>query len=109
MGLRDYGLISILTHTASRASAVAALRRGSFYHTGEQWMLHFEGKGGKSREFPVRHDLEQVIFAYLNAAGLRNAPKDSSKAGVCPKAASGCQVPVYNAPRIEAQTVVGDI
>ena len=26
------------------------LRRGSFYNAGEQWMLHFDEKGGKSRE-----------------------------------------------------------
>lgn len=53
------------------------LRRGDFYHAGEQWMLHFTEKGGKSREIPVRHDLEQFLFAYLDAADLRNAPKDA--------------------------------
>jgi site-specific recombinase XerD len=77
VGLRVRAIVAILIYTASRAGAVAALRRGSFYHAGEQWMLHFEEKGGKSREIPVRHDLEQVIFAYLDAAGLRNAPKDA--------------------------------
>jgi site-specific recombinase XerD len=56
---------------------VASLNRGSFYHADEQWMLHFEGKGGKSREMPVRHDLEQMIFAHVDAAGLRTAPKDT--------------------------------
>lgn len=40
-------------------------------------MLHFEEKGGKSREIPVRHDLEAMIFKYLDAAGLQNAPKDT--------------------------------
>jgi integrase/recombinase XerD len=34
-------------------------------------------KGGKSREIPVRHDLEAIIFDYLAAAGLRDAPKDA--------------------------------
>ena len=78
VGLRDRAIIGILIYTASRAGAVAALRRGSFYHAGEQWMLHFEGKGGKSREIPVRHDLEQMLFAYIDAAGLRHAPKDAA-------------------------------
>jgi site-specific recombinase XerD len=77
VGLRDRAIIAILIYTASRAGAVAALRRGSFYHAGDQWMLHFEEKGGKSREIPVRHDLEQTIFAYLDAAGLRNARQDT--------------------------------
>jgi integrase/recombinase XerD len=63
--------------TAARAGAVASLRRGSFYHAGDQWMLHFEEKGGKSREIPVRHDLEQMLSAYVEAAGLRDAPKQS--------------------------------
>jgi site-specific recombinase XerD len=39
-------------------------------------MLHFEEKGGESREISVRHDLEHMIFEYLDAAGIRNAPKD---------------------------------
>jgi integrase/recombinase XerD len=61
-------------HRAARAGAVAPLQRGSFCHAGEQWM--FEEKGGKSREIPVRHDLEQ-IFEYLDAAEIRNAPGET--------------------------------
>lgn len=76
-GLRDRALLAILIYTASRAGAVAKLRRAHFYHAGEQWMLHFNEKGNKSREIPVRHDLEGWIMAYLNAAGLREAHKDS--------------------------------
>jgi len=77
VGLRDRAIVAILIYTASRAGAVASLKRRSFYHAGEQWMLHFEEKGGKSREIPVRHDLEQMIFSYLDAAGLRHARKDT--------------------------------
>ena len=40
-------------------------------------MLHFAEKGGKSREIPVRHDLQELISAYIEAAGLHNAPKDT--------------------------------
>jgi len=39
-------------------------------------MLHFEEKCGKSREVPVRHDLEQMLFEYIEAIGLRKAPED---------------------------------
>jgi integrase/recombinase XerD len=77
VGLRDRAIVAILIYTASRAGAVATLQRGSFYHAGDQWMMHFEEKGGKSREIPVRHDLEQMIFEYVEAAGLRNATKDT--------------------------------
>lgn len=77
VGLRDRALLAILIYTASRAGAVVKLRRGDFYNAGEQWMLHFTEKRGKSREIPVRHDLEQMLFAYLDGAGLRDAPKDT--------------------------------
>ncbi len=52
VGPRDRANRAILTHTP-RAGAVATRRRGSFYHAGDQRMLHFE-KGGKSREIPTR-------------------------------------------------------
>jgi len=41
-------------------------------------MLHFEEKCGKTWEVPVKHDLERMLFKYIGAAGLRNAPKDLS-------------------------------
>src|SRR5262249_55094017 len=75
--LRDRAIVAILIYTAARAGAVATLKRGSFYHAGDQRMLHFEEKNGKSREIPVRHDLEQIILQYLDAAGLRTARKDT--------------------------------
>jgi site-specific recombinase XerD len=40
-------------------------------------MLHFDEKNDKSREIPVRHDLEKMISEYLDAAGLRTARKDT--------------------------------
>ena len=40
-------------------------------------MLHFEEKGGKSREIPVRKDLEQMLSEYIGAAGLRDADRNS--------------------------------
>ncbi len=77
VGLRDRAIVAILIYTAARAGAVAALRRGDLYHAGDQWMLHFEEKGGKSREIPLRHDLEQMLFEYIEAADLRSAAKDA--------------------------------
>jgi integrase/recombinase XerD len=75
VGLRDRVVLAILAYTSSRAGAVAKLRRGDFYDAGEQWMLRFEERGGKSREIPVRHDLQQMIASYIEAAGLQEAPK----------------------------------
>ena len=69
--------MALLIYTAARAGAVAALRRGSLYESSGQWMLHFDEKGGKSREIPVRHDLAEMLFQYLDAAGLREQPKQA--------------------------------
>jgi len=73
VGLRDRAVVAILIYTAARAGAVASLRGSSLYNSGEQWLLHFDEKGGKSREIPVRHDLEQMLFEYIDAAGQRKA------------------------------------
>ena len=77
VGLRDRMAIALLIYTAARVGAVAKLRVGDFEHDGAQFVLRFQEKGGKSREIPVRHDLEQCILSYLDAAGLRDAPKES--------------------------------
>jgi site-specific recombinase XerD len=77
VGLRDRAILAVLVYTTSRAGAVAKLRLGDFYQTGQQWMLHFNEKGGKSRELPVRNDLKDIISAYIDAAGLGKALKDT--------------------------------
>jgi site-specific recombinase XerD len=77
VGLRDRAILAVLIYTGARAGAAAKLKRSDFYHAGEQWMFHFDEKGGKSREIPVRHDLQGWIFEYLEAAGLRDAHKDT--------------------------------
>ena len=76
IGLRDRAIIATLTYTACRAGAVAKLRLGDFQDDGEQYTLRFLEKGSKSREIPVRHDLEGFIRAYLEAAGIGSEPKD---------------------------------
>jgi integrase/recombinase XerD len=77
VGLRDRAIISMLAYTACRAGAVARLRLQDFQHDVEQCMLRFQEKGGKSREIPVRHDLEGYIRAYLAAAGIAGENKES--------------------------------
>ena len=76
IGLRDKAILATLAYTACRAGAVAKLRLGDFQFDGVQFMLRFQEKGGKSREIPVRHDLEGFIRAYLEAAGIAVEAKD---------------------------------
>jgi len=76
VGLRDRAILATLAYTACRAGAVAKLRLGDFQFDGVQFALRFQEKGGKSRELPVRHDLEGFIRAYLEAAGIAGEGKD---------------------------------
>jgi integrase/recombinase XerD len=70
MDYRDHAIIATLTYTGVRIGAVAKLRIKDFYRGSDQWYLRFSEKGGKSREIPVRHDLQQVLQAYLLASKL---------------------------------------
>jgi integrase/recombinase XerD len=76
VGLRDRAILATLAYTVCRAGAVAKLRLGDFQHDGSQYVLRFSEKGGKSREIPVRHDLEGHIWDYLDAAGIVAENKD---------------------------------
>jgi integrase/recombinase XerD len=77
IGLRDRAILATLAYTACRAGAVAKLRLQDFQHDGQQYVLRFQEKGRKSREIPVRHDLEGFILAYIDAAGIAGEAKDS--------------------------------
>ena len=77
VGLRDRAIIATLIYTAARVGAVAKLGMRDLYFTAEQYCLRFQEKNGKSREIPVRHDLQQMLFQYTTAAGLDLAAKDA--------------------------------
>lgn len=71
IGLRDKSIIAMLVYTAARVGAVSKLRVKDFYDSGDQYCLHFDDKGGKSREIPVRHDLQSLLTTYLRAAEIQ--------------------------------------
>ena len=75
VGLRDRAIIEILIYTAARVGAVSKLARRDFYDLGDQYCLRFSEKGGKSREIPVRHDLQAYLLEYLLAAGRFSGEK----------------------------------
>ena len=70
VGLRDRAVLAVLVYTAARVGAVAKLTLKSLKHDGAQYTLRFAEKGGKSREIPVRHDLEQFLREYIEAAQI---------------------------------------
>lgn len=75
--VRDRALIQTLIYTAARAGAVAGLRLRDFVWDGTQYSLRFAEKGGKSRNIPVRHDLEQTLLEYLALFDGQSEPKDA--------------------------------
>ena len=74
VGLRDRAVLAVLVYTAARVGAVARLSVKNLMHDGSEYTLRFSEKGGKSREIPVRHDLEQLLLSYLQAAGIAEGP-----------------------------------
>jgi site-specific recombinase XerD len=74
VGLRDRAIIAVLIYTAARVGAVAKLTLKSLRHEGTQYSLRFSEKGGKAREIPVRHDLQEILLGYIEAAGITEGP-----------------------------------
>jgi site-specific recombinase XerD len=60
----------VLIYTAARVGAVAKLTVNSLKHNGTQYALRFSEKGGKSREIPMRHDLEQFLNEYIDTSKI---------------------------------------
>lgn len=71
VGLRDLVIIKTLAYTGARVGAVAGLERPHYYEAPGTWMLHFDDKGGKSREIPVAHDLQVLYEEYLEKTGIK--------------------------------------
>jgi integrase/recombinase XerD len=81
VALRDQAVLAVLVHTDARVGAVAKLRLKRLRHDGTQYALRFLEKGGKSREIPVRADLQKVVLAYVQAAGITKGPFFRTAAG----------------------------
>ena len=74
VGRRDRCVLAVLIYTAARVGAVARLGMKSLQHDGAQYTLRFAEKGGKLREIPVRHDLQQLLLDYIHTAQVTEGP-----------------------------------
>ena len=63
--------------TAGRSCGICIACALADVQAGQGTWREREEKGGKSREIAVRHDLEQIIEAYITVAGLEDAPADT--------------------------------
>jgi hypothetical protein len=73
-GLRDCALLATLAYTFARIGSVVNLKVEDYYPSGKRFLLRFREKGGKEKELPVHHKLEQLLDQYLEATGLAKEP-----------------------------------
>jgi integrase/recombinase XerD len=73
-GLRDRALLGVLAYTFARIGAVVNLKVEDYYPSGKRFLLRFKEKGGKEKELPVHHKLEELLDEYLKATGLGKEP-----------------------------------
>jgi integrase len=74
-GLRDRALLGVLAYTFARIGAVVNLKVEDYYPSGKRFLLRFKEKGGKEKELPVHHKLEEILDQYLKATGLEKEPE----------------------------------
>jgi integrase/recombinase XerD len=72
--LRDRALLGTLAYTFARIGAVVNLKVEDYYPSGKRFLLRFKEKGGKEKELPVHHKLEELLDQYLKATGLEKEP-----------------------------------
>ena len=63
-GLRDRALLGVLAYTFARIGAVVNLKVEDYYPSGKRFLLRFKEKGGKEKELPVHHKLEEILDQY---------------------------------------------
>ena len=80
-GLRDRALLGVLAYTFARIGAVVNLKVEDYYPSGKRFLLRFKEKGGKEKELPVHHKLEELLDEYLKATGLGSRAKFSFVSG----------------------------
>jgi site-specific recombinase XerD len=73
-GLRDRALLGVLAYTFARIGAVVNLKVEDYYPSGKRYLLRFKEKGGKEKELPVHHKLEELLDQYLKASSLEKEP-----------------------------------
>jgi integrase/recombinase XerD len=69
VGLRDRAVIATMIYTFARVGATVAMDVADYYQQGKRWWVRLHEKGGKRHDVPAHHSLEEVLDAYLTAAG----------------------------------------
>jgi site-specific recombinase XerD len=72
--MRDRALLGILAYTFARIGSVVNLKVEDYYPSGKGFLIRFKEKGGKEKDLPVHHKLEELLDEYLKATDLSNEP-----------------------------------
>ena len=72
-GQRDRAFIAVMAYTFARVSAVASLKVKDYAQMGRRSLIRLNEKGGKERDIPCHHLLEEYLDAYLAMAGIAEA------------------------------------
>ena len=68
-------LLGVLAYTFARIGAVVNLKVEDYYPSGKRFLLRFKEKGGKEKDLPVHHKLEELLDEYLKVTGLEKEPE----------------------------------
>jgi hypothetical protein len=63
-------MLGVLGYRFARIGAVVNLKVEVYYPSGKRFLLRFKENGGKEKELPVHHKLEELLDEYLKATGL---------------------------------------
>jgi integrase/recombinase XerD len=74
VGLRDRAFLGVLAYTFARVGAVTNLKVKDYFQNGKRSFLRFWEKGGKEKELPVHHRLEEMLDEYLEMSKLKAEP-----------------------------------
>ncbi|MBV8969446.1 MAG: tyrosine-type recombinase/integrase [Verrucomicrobia bacterium] len=71
VGHRHKAILATLAYTFARIGAVVNLKVEDYFQTGKRSLIRFKEKGGKEKEIPVHHKLEEILDEYLSVSKLR--------------------------------------
>lgn len=69
-GLRDRALIGVMVFSFARVSAAIGMNVEDYAQRGRRMWFRLHEKGGKFHEVPAHHKAEELMDAYLAAAGI---------------------------------------
>ena len=74
-GLRDRALISLMVYSFARIGAALGMKVEDVFTQNRRLWVRLHEKGGKDHAMPCHHNLEQILTAYQDSAGLAADPK----------------------------------